>query len=123
MSGGNLFLDTNVILFLLNGDEHLAGLLHEKAITVSFITELELLGYQHITETEHQKIEEFLNSVTVIDINAKIKTISTRFRRTYNLKLPDAIIAATAYYMNLPIMTADKDLNKINELNILHYEL
>ena len=116
-------MDTNVILFLLNGDEHLAGLLHEKAITVSFITELELLGYQHITETEHQKIEEFLNSVTVIDINAKIKTISTQFRRTYNLKLPDAIIAATAYYMNLPIMTADKDLNKINELNILHYEL
>lgn len=77
MSGGNLFLDTNVILFLLNGDEHLAGLLHEKAITVSFITELELLGYQHITETEHHKIEEFLNSVTVIDINANIKTIST----------------------------------------------
>lgn len=123
MSGSNLFLDTNVILFLLNGDEHLAGLLQEKVIVVSFITELELLGYQQITDREHQKIEEFLNTVTITDINARIKSITTQFRKTYTIKLPDAIIAASAYYMNLPLMTADKDLNKINEINILHYEL
>lgn len=38
------------------------------------------------------------------------------------IKLPDAIISATAYHMNLPLMTADKDLSKLTEINILQYD-
>lgn len=88
-----------------------------KTIFISFITELELLGYQGISEEEYRKIEEFLRNVTIIDINA----ITTKFKRTYTLKLPDAIIVATAHYMSLPLMTADKDLNKLEEVNILQH--
>ena len=45
MSGNKLFIDTNIVLYLLNGDQTLAELLHEKQLYISFITELELLAY------------------------------------------------------------------------------
>jgi predicted nucleic acid-binding protein len=45
MSGSNLLLDTNIFLYLLGGDETIAETLNGKNIYVSFITELELLGY------------------------------------------------------------------------------
>ena len=41
MNGNNLFLDTNIILYLLNGDQTLADLLDGKKLYISVITELE----------------------------------------------------------------------------------
>ena len=42
--------------------------------------------------------------------------------KKYNLKLPDAIIAATAKYINCPLITADKDFEKIEDSTIILYE-
>ena len=36
----------------------------------------------------------------------------------YNIKLPDAIIAATAIEQNLTLITADTGFEKIKELNL-----
>ncbi len=44
MNGNKLFLDTNIILDLLNGDETLAEFLNGKQLYISVITELELLA-------------------------------------------------------------------------------
>ena len=35
------------------------------------------------------------------------------------MKLPDAVIAATALYLDIPILTADKDFAKIKNLDLL----
>ena len=122
MNGNNLFLDTNVILYLISGDKTLADLLDNKTIYISFITELELLGYKEISLEELKKIEDFLNSVSIIEINSEIKKITIGLKRNYKIRLPDAIIAATSTYMNLPLMTSDKDLSKLTGLNILQYQ-
>ena len=37
-------------------------------------------------------------------------------RKTNNLKLPDAIIAATAHYLNIPLITADKGFKTIDDI-------
>lgn len=63
-----------------------------------------------------------LSSITIIDINSEIKKVTTGIRRNYKVKLPDAIITATAYYLNCPLMTSDKEITKITEVNILQYE-
>ena len=68
MSGNKLFIDTNIVLYLLNGDQTLAELLHEKQLYISFITELELLAYQGITEGEQNIIEDFVNQCKVITL-------------------------------------------------------
>ena len=122
MNGNSIFLDTNIVLYLLSGDATIAELLHEKTIYISFVSELELLGYKNISSEELTRIESFLNDVTIIDINSDIKKLVTGLRKSYTIKLPDAIIAASAYYLNLPFLTSDKDFSKLSEINILLYQ-
>ena len=73
MSGNKLFLDTNIILYLLNGDYTLSELLNEKQLYISVITEFELLGYKGITVEEENVIIDFINQCKVININTSIK--------------------------------------------------
>lgn len=122
MSGSSLFVDTNIVLYLLSGDRTVADLLSEKSIYISFVTELELLGYKGLNHEESNQIEAFLNNVTIIDINSELKKLVIGLRRSYKIKLPDAIIAASSYYLNLPFLSADKELSQLSELNILLYQ-
>ena len=122
MSGNKLFLDTNIILYLLNGDQTLAELLDQKQFYISVITELELLGYKGITEKEQEVIESFVAQCKVITINNAIKKETIRIRKTYNTKLPDSIIIATALYLDLPLITADVEFKKVEELTLIQYE-
>lgn len=107
MSGNKLFLDTNIILYLLNGDVTLAELLNEKQLYISVITELELLTYRDITFQEIEILKEFLEECKIINLDDAIKIETINIRKKYNTKLPDSIIAATALFMDLPLITAD----------------
>lgn len=52
MSGNKIALDTNIILYLLAGDETVSTFLQDKEAFVSVVTELELIGYPDITAKE-----------------------------------------------------------------------
>ncbi|MGB3774365.1 MAG: hypothetical protein WA951_03840 [Leeuwenhoekiella sp.] len=56
MSGNSVFLDTNIVLYLLSGDATIADFLNNKTVYLSFITELELLGYKDISAEELSKL-------------------------------------------------------------------
>jgi predicted nucleic acid-binding protein len=122
MSGRSLFIDTNIVLYLLAGDEDAKELLDERPVFVSFITELELLRHTPSNQTEEQNIHAFLDSVTIIDINSSIKQIAAELGRRYKVKLPDLIVAASTYYLNLPLLTADKQLGQIEEIEVLLFD-
>ena len=122
MNGSNIFIDTNIAIYLLNGDNSLAEILNQKKLYLSFITQLELLGYQDINKEQEKQIEFMLDNCIIIDINSKIKQEVIKLRRNYSFKLPDCIVAATAIYMDLPLITSDKEFSKIEELNLMLYE-
>jgi len=122
MNGNRLFLDTNIILYLLDGDETLATFLNEKQLYISVITELELLGYSGITKKDEVIIREFLSHCRILQINNSIKEETINIRKKYRTKLPDSIIAATCLYLDLPIVTSDIEFKKIEELMLIHYE-
>ena len=122
MNGNKLFLDTNIILYLLNGDQTLAELLNEKQLYISVITELELLAYKGITREEEEIINEFVSQCKIITINNAVKQETIKVRKIYNTKLPDSIIIATALYLDLPLITSDIEFKKVNELALIHYE-
>jgi predicted nucleic acid-binding protein len=122
MSGNKIFIDTNIAIYLLDGDTSLAEILNQKQLYLSFITQLELLGYYGLTKQQEQQIEYMLENSVVIDINNKIKQEVIKLRRNYHIKLPDCIVAATAMYLDLPLITSDKGFNKIEELNLMIYE-
>ena len=122
MNGNKLFLDTNIILYLLNGDETLAELLNGKQLYISVITELELLAYKGITAKEEKVINEFVSQCKTITINNAVKQEAIRIRKTYNTKLPDSIIIATALYLDFPLITSDIEFKKVDELALILYE-
>jgi len=123
MSGNKLIVDTNIILYLLEGDEHIAQILEDKEVYVSFITELELLGFVQMSSLHEQAIREFLSFVIIIDINNTIKEAVIHLKQQKKIKLPDAIIAATALYLNLPLLSADKGFQGLEDLQFLQYSL
>jgi len=85
MSGKEILVDTNIILYLLNGSDTLEGILQGKDIYLSFITELELIGFKNITHKEEQQITHLLNDSSIISLNARIKEKYIEIRKKYHL--------------------------------------
>lgn len=123
MSGVNILLDTNVIIYLLSGDKKLEEILEGKVLVTSLISEMEVLAYPELDEKNDNKIREFLSKINIVPINELIKEVAIQIRRQYKVKLPDAIIAATSFFLNVPIITTDSDFTRIEGLNILKYDL
>jgi predicted nucleic acid-binding protein len=121
MAGNKILLDTNIVLFLLSGDETLESFLNDKDLYVSVITEMEMLSYHGITETERKKILSFFRLCTVVSLTEEIKAKAIDVRKKYRSKLPDSIIAATALSLKAPLMSGDKALKNLNELNLIFY--
>lgn len=122
MSGNKLFLDTNIILYLLQGDKTLTEVLDNKQFYISFITQLELLSFPGLTRKDLKVINELLGECVIIDINSEIKDLTVKYRKNYKLKLPDSIIAATSLYLDITLMTADTDFKKLKDLDLILYE-
>jgi len=122
MNGDKLLLDTNIVLSLLGGDTTLSDFLFDKELYISFITEMELLSYKQITAKEQKAIKQFIKELLIIDINDAIKTKAITLRKTSNIKLPDAIIAASSLCLNIPLVTADKQLSKVKGVKIIYYQ-
>lgn len=123
MSGIRLVSDTNPLIYVLHGEHVLSPVAAEaldgKQVWVSGITELELFAKKGLQAQEKNEIERLINTCFVLDMNAEIKNITKTLLQKYNIKLPDAIIAATAMYLDTPLVTADAMFQKINELSIV----
>ena len=120
MSGNKLLLDTNAVLLIL-GSEKVFSSLEGKELFVSFITELELFSYPYLNKEEEKSITFFLSKVTIVDITRDIKSKTIQFRKKYKLKLPDAIICATAASKKLTLISNDKQLKKISALPVVSF--
>ena len=57
-----------------------------------------------------QCIRKFLKGCMIVDISEEIREQTIRIRRSKKIKLPDAIIAATAIKCGVPLLTADTGL-------------
>ena len=76
MNGTNILIDTNIALYLLDGDETIAAILDGQNIYISEITELELLGFPNISDGEIEIIENLINDFIVAQLNSKIKELT-----------------------------------------------
>jgi len=122
MSGNRLFVDTNILLYFLKGHPEVVDLISDKELLVSVITEIELLSFPLLTAENKQQIKNLLIDCTILGLNQEIKELTIEFRKKYKIKLPDSLIAASAYSSKAPLLTSDKEFRKIEELNLLIYE-
>ena len=85
--------------------------------TVSFITYIEFLGYRDVTQAN----KDFIALATLIEIDKDIINTCIELRKTHRIKLPDAIIAATALVYNLTIITNnEKDFENVEGLKFVN---
>lgn len=119
---GKFLLDTNAFLFLTSSTASLEKLKNDSLFFISVITELELLSFGKLTSEEESLIRRILKTTSIFNIDNDIKERTIELRRKYNIKLPDAIIAATAETKTLPLITNDKYFSKIEEIKVLTIE-
>lgn len=123
MSGTDYLVDTNVLIHLGNGDEAITEFLQNKNVFLSFISEMELLSKPGLNTENLRILQSMINGCILVEFNHEIKSEAIKLRRHNKLKLPDAIVAATAKYLHLPLLTADKDFKKISEIELLFLSL
>jgi predicted nucleic acid-binding protein len=89
---------------------------------LSFINELEILSGAYFFPEEMSQISVFLKDQIIINYRPELKEIIVKLRAKKKLKLPDAIVAATALYYNLPLVSSDKSFKGVEGLDFIYYE-
>jgi len=119
--GKKFLIDTNVLI------EYTGDLLPEKVhsfvsgiidvqFTISVINKIEVLGYI----TSGKDIEDFIGLADILELTEEIANKTIDLRKVYKIKIPDAIIAATALVHKLSLITHNiKDFEKIQGLKVI----
>ena len=122
---GTYLMDTNVGIDLLGGllsskvIKWLDNQILESNISISVINEIELLGF-NMTSVEAEDLQDLVNNVIVLELSRNIVNQTIQLKKIKKMKLPDAIIAATALVHNLTIVSRNKsDFKNIDGLKCI----
>lgn len=124
--GLNYLWDTNTAIYYLqqrfpaNAEKFIDTILLTNNPVISAITEIELLCWKTTTEKDLQILHSFIYDATVIELEQAIKIKTAELRKAYKIKIPDAIIAATAIVHNLTLITSDSDFAIIIDLQVIN---
>ena len=116
MSGDRIVIDTSLIINLFNGATEVQELIAGRILFVSVISEIEVLSFPQLSDNEIGLLKSFLSECYIVDIEPAIKDLTIKTRARHKTKLPDAVIAATAMYFDIPLFTMDKGFEKIDDL-------
>ncbi|WP_126148297.1 type II toxin-antitoxin system VapC family toxin [Synechococcus elongatus] len=117
--------DTNILIYHLKGCLPEAGsqILRSslgRGAVCSVITRLEVLGYDQ-PWPERLKAQALLQLFRERALDEAIADCTIQLRQQQRIKLPDAIVAATALTENLPLVTRNtKDFKAIAGLQLIN---
>jgi len=84
-------------------------------IAISVITKIETLGFPFQNKEEYKLLLEICGQLKIIPLNDLIVEETITLRKLYKIKLPDAVIYATALVESLPLLTNNiKDFQHLN---------
>lgn len=119
-------LDSNIAIYIIKGglDYNVEQKLRNATIVglnLSMITKIELLGFAFPTHEVQAKTERFISKSAILPLDDEIVEKTIELRRLYKVKLPDAIIAATAIVFDFTLYSRnDKDFIQILELKYIN---
>jgi len=119
--------DTNTVIYFLqqqfppNVEKWIDNLLGQSQPVISAITEIELLCWKTAAQQDIDLLNNFISDAEIIELEKLIKLKTVDIRKTHKLKLPDAIIAASAMVYDLTFLTRNvNDFKKIENIKIIN---
>ena len=76
-----------------------------------------------MTKIDKIKIKDFLSECHIIALSDEIKEICISIKQNSRIKTPDAIIAATSQFLDIPLISADIGFEKIHNLDLILFKL
>lgn len=118
MSGFSFVADTNFLINIHEGNEKVEPFL-DGSLVVSVISEIELLGWYKLNNEEKQQLQLLLNDCVIFELTAEIRKLAIEIKQEQKIKTPDAIIAATSKYLQIPLVTSDKGFKNIPGIELI----
>ncbi|HRG47820.1 MAG TPA: type II toxin-antitoxin system VapC family toxin [Leptospiraceae bacterium] len=122
-----ILIDSNILIDIGNKDKQIIETVKElelkNKLSISIITEMEMLvGCRN--KIEFQKLDKFLERFVIYKITESIaelgKDLIKKYYLSHGLEIPDALIAATALNLKIPLLTKNrKDFRFIETLELL----
>lgn len=119
--------DTNIAIYYLqrqfprDAEKFMDEVVKVSHPCISAITEIELLCWRSSTEKDIDVLNRFIKDALVIELEQKIKVKAANIRKDLKIKLPDAIIAATALEYSLTLITRDiRDFGNVSDLVLVN---
>lgn len=118
-------LDTNVIIYY-----YLQGYYEVEAVfadiesgiaegKISVITKIEALAFPGLTHKEEGRVKQFLMNFEVVELTDGVIERAIGLRKQYKVRLPDALVAATAMEKEAVLITRNvKNFEKIGGLQV-----
>jgi len=106
-------LDTNVIIDTLNNDLDLLAFLEtfpDCEIYINPVVAIEVLAKAGMIEDEEAAARALLDSFKWTEIDKAVCEVAVQIRRAKELRLPDALIAASAIILNATVLSNDSHL-------------
>lgn len=118
-------LDTNAVINYLDATlparaMQFMGTIVDGNCNISVITKMETLGFAFKSIAEQKTMETFVYGSNVLIINDEIVDKTIAIRKTKKIKLPDAIIAATALVYGFTLIFRNtSDFFNIKNLDVI----
>lgn len=113
-------IDTNILIYYFNGSlsvpakEKITAMLTDN-FNISIISKMEFLGFSRFDFREKQEAARFISFANVLPLSEAIVERTIQLKQSVKIKLPDAIIGATALFHNLNLVAHNvKDFVGIN---------
>ena len=124
--GTSYLIDTNIISKLFDGFltndaiKFLSGLLIREQY-ISIINRIELFSWKGLRGEKLENVKTFIGEINEIALSEAIAERTIKIRKERSIRLPDAIIAATAIEHNLTLLSDnDKDFGGISGLKYIN---
>jgi predicted nucleic acid-binding protein len=119
-------LDTNTVINYLDNSMPASAILFlndivDDTCSISIITKIETLGYNFKSIEEKNMMEYFISASIIYELNEAIVNATIAIRKAHKIKLPDAIIGATALVYNLTLITRNtSDFKNITGIKVVN---
>jgi predicted nucleic acid-binding protein len=122
--GKGYLIDSNVVIGYLDNKLPESGMKFMHAIVdetpnISVVTKIEVLRF-NTSDVVYKTLQDFVSESIVFEINDQVVDKTIAICKGHRIKLPDAIIAATAIVGDLMLITRNtSDFKNITELELL----